>query len=184
MADDVERDEAQQGGGKKSPLKLIIILLVAVLVLGAAGFFGWKFFLAGEEAPAPAPAEAPAPDQKAAGEAPAPEAGGGKEAPQVPAEVMELEPFIVNLADPSGKRYLKLQLAVDAKNEELKKEIQARMPQIRDSILLLLTSKSYSDIAPVAGKIRLRNEILKIINRSLLGAGSVHAVYFTEFVVQ
>jgi flagellar FliL protein len=186
MADDVERDETQEGGEqKKSPLKLIIILLVAVLVLGAAGFFGWQFFLADEETPAPAPAEAPAPDQQAAGEAPAPEAaGGGKEAPQVPAEVMELEPFIVNLADPSGKRYLKLQLAVDAKNEELKKEIQARMPQIRDSILLLLTSKSYSDIAPVAGKIRLRNEILKIINRSLLGAGSVHAVYFTEFVVQ
>jgi flagellar FliL protein len=186
MADENERDQAAQDGGekKKSPLKLIIILLVGVLVLGAAGFFGWKFFLAGEEKPA-APAQAPAQGQEDPGEAPAAEEGEASQAaPSVPEEVMELEPFIVNLADPSGKRYLKLQLAVDAKNPELKKEIEARMPQIRDSILLLLTSKSYSDIAPVAGKIRLRNEILKIINRSLLGAGSVHAVYFTEFVVQ
>jgi flagellar FliL protein len=50
--------------------------------------------------------------------------------------------------------------------------------------LLLLTSKSYGDISNVSGKLRLRNEVLQAFNRALAGKGSVHAVYFTEFVVQ
>jgi len=97
---------------------------------------------------------------------------------------LNLAPFIVNLADPEGKRYLKLTLAVDAKDPKLTKEIESRIPMIRDSILLLLTSKTYADIASTAGKIRLRNEILQGINRSLGTLGSVHTVYFTEFVIQ
>ncbi len=168
--------EEQEGEKKKSPMKLIIILVVAIAVLGGGGFFAWKFFLAEPEKPPVAE------EEKAAAE------GGGeqkaKEDESKPGAILSLEPFIVNLADAEGKRYLKLSLAVDARNEELKKEVEDRMPRIRDSILLLLTSKSYADIATMAGKIRLRNEVLQIINRALAGKGSVHAVYFTEFVVQ
>ena len=173
-----------KGGGekkKKSKLMLIIILVVGMAVLGAGGFFGWQMFFAPKEKPA-------AEKDKAADEKG--DKAEGKEDGKAPIEVakpgtvLNLEPFIVNLADPAGKRYLKLSLAVDAKDLQTKAELEARMPQIRDSILILLTSKSYGDIAPVAGKIRLRNEMLKIINRFLGGAGSVHAVYFTEFVVQ
>ena len=167
---------------KKSKLMLIIILVVGMAVLGAGGFFGWRMFFAEEKKPPEAAAKAAGEEGKK------PEGEKGKddkgEAAGKPGTVINLEPFIVNLADPSGKRYLKLSLAVDAKNEKLKLELEARKPQIRDSILILLTSKTYNDIAPVAGKIRLRNEVLKIINRFLGGVGSVHAVYFTEFVVQ
>ncbi len=170
-------EEEKEGKKKKSPLMLIIILVVGLGVLGGGGFFAYKYFLAGDEEPA---AEAPQKEEAAKGE----EAKKEEKAPEKPGALLEMEPFIVNLADPSGKRYLKLKLAVDAKDEKIKQELEARMPQIRDSILLLLTSKSYADIAPVAGKIRLRNEILKIINRALIGVGSVHAVYFSEFVVQ
>ncbi len=171
-------EEEKEGKKKKSPLKLIIILVVGLGLLGGGGFFAYKYFLAGDEQP---PAEAEAPKKEAAkGE----EAKKEEKAPEKPGALLEMDPFIVNLADPSGKRYLKLKLAVDAKDEKIKQELEARMPQIRDSILLLLTSKSYADIAPVAGKIRLRNEILKIINRALIGVGAVHAVYFSEFVVQ
>lgn len=170
-------EDEKKGKKKKFPLKLIIILVVGLGVLGGGGFFAYKYFLAGDEEPA---AEAPKKEEAAKGE----EAKKEEKAPEKPGALLEMEPFIVNLADPSGKRYLKLKLAVDAKDEKIKQELEARMPQIRDSILLLLTSKSYADIAPVAGKIRLRNEILKIINRALIGVGSVHAVYFSEFVVQ
>lgn len=171
-----EKPEGEEGEGeKKSSRKLIIIIAVAVIVLGAAGFFGWKFFLAEPDQP-------PA-DQKAADSAEA-KKGEQKAEESKPGSVVTMAPFIVNLADASGKRYLKLSLAVDAKDAKLKKEMEDRMPQIRDSILLLLTSKSYADISTMAGKLRLRNEVLKNINRALIGKGSVHAVYFTEFVVQ
>jgi flagellar FliL protein len=184
-----EEMEMEVEGGekkkKKSPLLKIIILVVLLLVLGAGGFFGWQYFMAEPE---------PQPEDKAAKEdAASPEEGAeegeegaknGKKAQEAQGTVINLEPFVVNLADRGGKRYLRLSLAVDAKEEKIRKEIEARMPIIRDSILLLLTSKSYGDISNVSGKLRLRNEVLQAFNRALAGKGSVHAVYFTEFVVQ
>jgi flagellar FliL protein len=166
-AAEVEGEE-EEGKKKKFPLKLIIIIVAALAILGAGAYFGMEMFFGDDEAAQTEEAET----------------AGGEAADKVGEVVVAMDPFIVNLADPSGKRYLKLTLTVDTNNEELAAVLQTQMPKIRDSILLLLTSKSYADISPVAGKIRLRNEVLKIINRALAGAGSVHAVYFTEFVIQ
>lgn len=166
-----EESEEKKGGGK-----LIIIIIVLVVLLFGGGFAGWWFFLSGsDEAPAEKeePAQTEEADKKAEGEG-----------EQKPGTIVDMKPYVVNLADPGGKRYLKLTMAVDAGNEKLRQEIESRMPQIRDSILLLLTSKKYEDVAAAAGKIRLKNELLKVINRYLKGAGAVHAIYFTEFVIQ
>lgn len=158
----------EEGEKKKSPLKLIIIIVAALAILGAGGYFAMDMFMGEDETTA---AEGGADAEQAA-------------ADEEPLTVLALEPFIVNLADPSGKRYLKLALTIDCKNEETKQMLENRMPKIRDSILLLLTSKEYSQIYPVDGKIRLRNEVLQKINAALGGTGEVHAVYFTEFVIQ
>jgi len=174
---------AGEGGKKKGGMKLIIIVAVGLIVLFGAGFGAWWFLLAGDEAPPP-PAAPAAQQGQAPAEGAAPAQGQEGAAQEKPGTIVQLEPFVVNLADPGGKRYLKLTMAVDAGDEKLKAEIDARLPQIRDSILLLLTSKAYQDIAEVAGKIRLRTEVLAIFNRYLAGAGSVHAVYFSEFVIQ
>ena len=169
--------EEEGGKKKKGKLMLIIIIVVGALLLGAGGFFGWQMFFA-EEAPPPEKVAA----EKAAAEKDDKQAAAETKPPE--GTVVNLEPFIVNLADSGGKRYLKLTLAVDAKEPNLKKAMQSRMPMIRDSILLLLTSKTFKEVSTVTGKIRLRNEILKIMNRALSGVGAVHAVYFTEFMVQ
>ena len=55
--------------------------------------------------------------------------------------------------------------------------------QIRDSILLVVTSKSFDDIRPATGKTQLREEILEEINK-VLEHGKARKVYFKEFVVQ
>lgn len=173
-------DVAGEGGSEKKKggmMKLIIIAVAGLLVLGGGGFAVWKFFLA-------KPAEPPAAEGQA-------KAGNGKEAKEADkhggdksSTMVTMEPFIVNLADATGKRYLKLALAVDVKDEATKKNLEARMPQVRDSILLLLTSKAFADISPVSGKLKLRNEVLRSVNNTLGGGQGVHAVYFTEFVVQ
>ena len=178
---DLGQDTAEEGGSEKKKggmMKLIIIAVAGLLVLGGGGFAVWKFFLAKPAEPPAAEGQAKAGEQKAAKEAD--KHGGGEKA----ATMVTLEPFIVNLADTTGKRYLKLALAVDVKDEATKKNLEARMHQVRDSILLLLTSKSFADISPVAGKLKLRNEVLRSINGTLGGGQGVHAVYFTEFVVQ
>ena len=97
--------------------------------------------------------------------------------------IVSLDTFIVNLADKGGKRYLRLTMDLELDNPELESEIQKRMPQVRDSILMILPSKHFADISSVEGKIALRDEILVGLNGFLL-QGQVSKIYFKEFVVQ
>lgn len=93
-----------------------------------------------------------------------------------------LDPFIVNLFDERGVRYLKVRLDIelwDATEEEIAK----KTPKIRDSLIVLLSSKKYEEIGSLEGKARLREEILFRLNR-ILGEGKAKEVYFTDFVVQ
>jgi flagellar FliL protein len=65
----------------------------------------------------------------------------------------------------------------------LENEIDKRLPQIRDSILMILPSKRFADISSAAGKIALRDEILETLN-GYLSQGQINRIYFKEFVVQ
>lgn len=94
----------------------------------------------------------------------------------------KLDPFIVNLFDDRGVRYLKVRLDIelwDLTEEEMEK----KTPKIRDSLIVLLSSKKYEEIGSLEGKARLREEILFRLNR-ILGEGKAKEVYFTDFVVQ
>ena len=94
-----------------------------------------------------------------------------------------MEPFIVNLLSREGKRYLKTTIEFEVENEDIKNEMTQRTPQLRDAILLLLTSKSFEDISKPEGKLRLKNDLIVRINQILPGGG-IRTIYFTEFVVQ
>lgn len=105
--------------------------------------------------------------------------------PQINAEgytannYFEVEPFVVNLADPQGRRYLKLALVLEGDVIN----IDYNFPRIKDSILLPLSSKTYSDLDSVDDKILLKNQIAGMINK-ITGKKIVKDVFFTEFVVQ
>ena len=94
-----------------------------------------------------------------------------------------LDPFIVNLADAQGQRYLKAVIQLETDNASADGEINGKLPQIRDEILMILSNKTFDDIATVSGKRMLKREIVSAINR-YLASGQVTQVYFTEFVVQ
>ncbi|RLC11453.1 MAG: flagellar protein FliL, partial [Deltaproteobacteria bacterium] len=66
--------------------------------------------------------------------------------------IFPLKSFIVNLAGENGKRYLKIKMDLEIAKEELNDSIRQRIPQIRDSIMMILTSKRYEDIKDTAGK--------------------------------
>jgi len=97
--------------------------------------------------------------------------------------VVPMETFIVNLADKGGTRYLRLTIGLELGTKELKKELEKRMPQVRDSILMILPTKRFADISTAEGKTTLRNEIMEKLN-SFLSQGNVTNIYFKEFVVQ
>jgi flagellar protein FliL len=111
--------------------------------------------------------------------------GQGGKAVAAPAEVitpLSLDPFVVNLLDTEGIRYLKVKLDLDVSGID-KATVDRHNPKIRDSIIILLSSKRYDEIASIEGKLRLREEIEYRLAQ-ILGQQTVHRVYFTDFVVQ
>ncbi len=189
---------------KSGKLKLIIIVVAAMAIGGGGAFLGLKLLGGGSAPPAEvqgetaaaAPAhgedsEAPIEAPKRAGSeaaAPAAHGGGGEGEGAAAAEMagpqnIEFKPFIANLGDGGGKRFLKLTMSVEAETLELAAEINQKMPQFRDLILMLLSSLSYDDISTLDGKMRLRNQMLNRINTQL-SSGKVKNIYFSEFVVQ
>ena len=151
---------------KKRPLWLKLILILLILgVLGAAGFFGYNYFMEQRDSE---PDDPDAPEQD--------------ERPR-DTVMVELEPFVVNLADPLGRRYLRTTLEVEAVNRSAANELEDQRPQVRDAILLLLSSKTFEDLRTMDRKIHLRNELVERLNQAI-GQNKVYKDYFTEFVVQ
>jgi len=94
-----------------------------------------------------------------------------------------LESMIVNLADTESPRYLKIKIDLESDASKPEEEFNKRLPQLKDAILTLLTSKTYSDISEPDGKLKLKEEIALKANE-LFEKFKVKKVYFTEFVVQ
>ena len=97
--------------------------------------------------------------------------------------IFSLETFIVNLADKGGNRYLRVTMDLELGNPEMESEVSQRLPQVRDSILMILPTKRFEDISTAQGKTALRDEIMETMNTYLL-KGKITNIYFKEFVDQ
>lgn len=155
---ETEATEPAKAEKKKSPLIKIIILVVILVLLGGGGYVGYVKFL----------------------KAPPPEA---KEAVVEQSVTLEMGNFLVNLADLGGKRYLKVAMQFEATGQKLNEEVNKRNVEIRDMIIMLLSSKEYSEIGSASGKLSLKRELVTRMNK-MLRDGQVKEVYFTDFLVQ
>ncbi|MCH8820052.1 MAG: dCTP deaminase [Acidobacteria bacterium] len=81
--------------------------------------------------------------------------------------------------DPGWKGHLTLELS----NPEVKMEVDENLKKILDSILILLSSKTFEQVISVQGKFRLKDEIITRVNRFLV-LGHIKNVYFSEFIIQ
>lgn len=161
------------------PLKLVIIIVAATMLVGVGGAFLLLKMTSGHNATEKSKPEATS--AKPAGHA---EPEGKKVGHSAgPGTILDLDSFIVNLSDSPEIRYLKLTIKIELDREDAADEVKARTPQIRDSILVLLTSKDSATIRTPQGKAQLRDEITQRINGSLPKPG-VRSAYFTDFVIQ
>ena len=94
-----------------------------------------------------------------------------------------LNTFIVNLADKDSKRYLRVKIEMELTNEEAEQEVEKRLPQVRDNILMIIPTRTFEDLNSAGGKIELRDELLSKLN-ALLMENYIKNIYFTEFVIQ
>jgi flagellar FliL protein len=100
----------------------------------------------------------------------------------IEAPMYELDAFTVNLADTKATRYARVSMKLELSNEDVVDEIEQRTPQIRDLIIILISSKRFADVQNSEGKNKLRDEIIKSINSYLI-KGEVKNLYYTNFVV-
>ena len=159
----------EEGKKKKGGLLKWIIIVVLLAALGVGGWFGYKMFFA-------APEEDTAAQQEAAGDP-------GKPAEQLEGQIVALPTFLVNLADPLGRRYLKLGVEVEVRDADAQAALTKYEAKIKDTLLLLLSSKTYEGLSTMQAKVELKQEIADRLNQ-IIGNGGVLRVYITEMVIQ
>ena len=181
MAEEEAGEEGGEAAGEEEkkglPIKLILIV-VGVLALAGGGYFAYTNFFQ-EEA-----VEESAEKDKNGGEGE--EGADGENAEELPPGVgvmFTMDPFVVNLAGSKGKRFLKVTASLELSSPEVNPEFEENLQKITDSILVLLSSKSFEDVYSVQGKFKLKDEITTRVNRFLV-VGHVKDAYFTEFIVQ
>lgn len=166
MADKKEA-AVDKGGGKK---KLFIIIGSVVLILLLGGGFGAWYLMKAKPVPA-----APSPEELV----PVPALNQQSQI----GPMVNIDEFIVNIISGDSAHYVKASITVELTNEAVQGEVQQRMPQMRDAILMLVGNKTFEELQDLQGKKQLKAELQSRIN-SFLQTGKVTSVYFTNFVVQ
>lgn len=151
---------------KKGKKGLIIGILVAVIAIGAGAGGTWYFLkMNGDAAEEPEP---PKPKVKTT-------------------KFLDLELFTVNLLPDDGSQYLQVGLTIKIKETPVEQEITKQMPDIRNRILMLLSSKKASEINTIVGKQQLSQQIAEEIKKAVKDEDlmtDIVEVLFTSFVIQ
>ncbi len=170
MAKEVAAPEAAaDAAAPKSKKKLLIIIIAAVLVLTLIGG-GAAFFLLGNK---------PDAEQQAEHEAEASEEDAH------PPVYEKLETFTVNLAD--GESFLQAEISLQLADVKMQEKVKMHMPEVRDGLLRLLSSKSAEEISTLEGKDKLAAEVQSNVNEILgvkKAAEGVKKVLFNAFIIQ
>ena len=181
MAEEEAGEEGGEAAGEEEkkglPIKLILIV-VGVLALAGGGYFAYTNFFQEE-----AVEESAEKDKNGEEGGEGPDGENAEELPPGVGVMFTMDPFVVNLAGSKGKRFLKVTATLELSSPEVNPEFEENLQKITDSILVLLSSKSFEDVYSVQGKFKLKDEITTRVNRFLV-VGHVKDAYFTEFIVQ
>ncbi|MEE9332034.1 MAG: flagellar basal body-associated protein FliL [Methylophilaceae bacterium] len=162
-------EEVAEEAPKKSKKKLIIIIVAALVLIGG-GLAAW--LLMGGESD----------DHGEDGEAEQHEEVVVKEP-----IFIKLDTFTVNLNPDEGEKFLQVDITLNTTESHDADHIEKYMPQVRNRVLMILTSKLASEISSMEGKEALSEELTEQVNEPY-GEGSeplsIAEVFFTSFVIQ
>lgn len=146
--------------GKKKKigvLQIIIIVLLIIIIVGGGTFTGFYF------------------------------ANRGKTGETVEEKINEItfsmDEFTVNLADESGRRYVKAKIYIGfEENKKIAEEVEEKKPMLRDAINSVLRSKKAEDYS-AKGVEDIKKEIMTRVSPILENTKPVN-VYFYDILVQ
>lgn len=168
MAKDKAKEAAVADEPPKKKKGKLFLILGILLVLGGGGGGAWWYLT-----------------QSGAKSA---EHAEHKEEKQKPPVFVTLETFTVNLqADGGGEHYLQVGIDLKVTDSAVVDLVKLHMPEIRNGVLMLLSSKSAEQIASLEGKQKLSAEIQEQVNKPLNAKATdkgVTGVFFTSFVIQ
>lgn len=136
--------EIAEAAAPKSKKKLIIIIVAALVIAGVAG---WYFTKGGNDKP---------------------HTEEVKVAPPQHPIFIALDPFTVNLQKETSDQYLQVGITLKLFEAGLEEKIKASLPEIRSRILLLLATKTASELSTPEGKASLIDELI-ISSNGVLG---------------
>lgn len=114
--------------------------------------------------------------------------------------MLNMSTKIINLVDPTGRKYIRVTIVAEfapdnpeyeslpeeekaAYLTEFEEKLNSRLPIMDDTVITLLSTKTYEDLYTAEGKEKLRAEIMQILSEKLVDLHLI-SIYFTEFVVQ
>jgi len=165
MADDTEKENETPAEPPKKKNKIFLLGLAGLflLLVAGGGFFAYTKFMKPK----------PVVNEEALKKAQEKKVG----------EMLALDPFVVNLSDPQGRRYLKLEITLELGPHTTADMVKPYMPKMRDMVIMLLTSLTFDEVMTPEGKIRIRDELFARFNL-ILRPNRIKNIYFTNFVVQ
>jgi len=100
--------------------------------------------------------------------------------------LVPFDPFVVNLADPGGMRFIRVTMQIVVRDEAGAKSITEStltLKESRSSILEILSQQMAADLVKVEGKQALKKAIVERLSKQIKET-KVLDVFFSEFVVQ
>jgi flagellar FliL protein len=95
--------------------------------------------------------------------------------------LVALDPFVVNLAEQG--RYLKVTMELEVEDAANQTVVKDKLPNLRDAVITLLSSKSSESVSGPEGKFQLKDELILRANQAM-GKEVFKNLYFTEFVTR
>lgn len=100
--------------------------------------------------------------------------------------LVAFDPFVVNLADPGGMRFVRVTMQIVTYDEKGAKDVTESvldMKESRSAILEILSQQLAADLVKVEGKQALKKAIVARLSKQIKET-KVIDVFFSEFVVQ
>jgi flagellar FliL protein len=163
-------EKSEAPAAPKKSKKGLLIAIVAVVLLGGGGAGAYFAFAGGDKKAEAAKAEK------------------AKAAVKLPAQFVEMDPFVVNFEPGSTSRFLQITVQLMTREPEMVEFLDHNKPIIRNNLLLLFGNKHVEEVASHEGKEALRMAALEDVRKIIKEEGGkpegLEAIYFTSFVMQ
>jgi flagellar FliL protein len=112
------------------------------------------------------------------------DAEGDEASADAPGPVQSMDPFLVNLNEPEGGRFLRVTLDIEVRDESSLHRLVEGQRIVRDEILRYLSNLTVADTMGEKNRLQIQGGIAERVSAKLGDKTMVRNVYFADFVVQ